>query len=144
MIRLAPLFAAAALAVLPFAVAAQPADADTAATIRLEASGQVRVSTGGEFSDAIPGQTLAPGHRVMVGEGASVTLAYPDGCRQRIDAVGVHLVPSRCSTDGDRPPANTGMIVGIGAGVAGLAAIAGGGGGGGRDTPPPPPPPVSR
>ncbi len=100
-------------------------------------SGSVLVSTGGEFTQASPGQAVLPGHRVLVSEGASATLNYADGCRRPLAIPGVHTVSGECApADSSRSTRlSTGAIVGIVGGVVVVAAAAGGGGG--SDGPPP-------
>ncbi|HRP87580.1 MAG TPA: hypothetical protein PLS34_08675 [Gammaproteobacteria bacterium] len=124
------LLAAAILASLPLTVAAQAADPAPAAPIALEIeTGSVLVSTGGEFGPAAAGQGLQPGHRVLVGEGASAVLRYPDGCTFALREPGVHPVASQCQparTPSMAPRGSTIAMVGVG--VLAVGALAGGGG----------------
>lgn len=132
-----------ALAGLASAASAQSETAATApameaTAIELAVEGDVRVSTGGEFVPATPGQPLQPGHRVLVGEGAAAELAYGNGCGKRMSSPGVYTVSADCQA----APARAGMSQGavIAAVAGGVAVIAAASGGGGDD----PPPPVSR
>ena len=142
----------ATLALAAFAVHAQEAapaaEAAPVADIQLGVdSGSVLVSSGGEFIQAAPGQILAPGHRVLVSEGAAATLTYANGCQKALASAGVYIVNDDCDLASTTPgSSNAGVIAGVPGGVALIAAAPGGGGGSarGQPTPPPPPPPRSQ
>ena len=135
------LLAIATLASLPLTVAAQATDAAPAASITLEIeTGSVLVSTGGEFGPAGTGQAMQPGHRVLVGDGASAILRYPDDCAVALRQPGVHQVASQCRPARAPMAASGSTIAMVGAGVLALGALAGGGGGSDSS----PPPPISR
>ena len=130
-----------ALTGLASAASAQPAatpataPAPEAAAIELAIEGDVRVSTGGEFVPATPGQQIQPGHRVLVGEGAAAELAYGNGCGKSLSSPGVYTVTADCQA----APARAGMSQGaVIAAVAGGVAVIAAASGGGSDTPPPP------
>ncbi|MGY1529593.1 hypothetical protein [Luteimonas sp. A649] len=107
-------------------------------------SGSVLVSTGGEFTQAAPGQVLAAGDRVLVSEGSSATLSYSGGCQKALATAGVYTVEADCSLPGTRSGGpSAGVIAGVVGGVAVIAAAAGGGGGGGGGGTSPPVPPIS-
>lgn len=92
--------------------------------------GNVLVSTGGEFAQAASGHALAPGHRVLVSEGASATLTYGNGCQKALSSAGVYTVTADCTDPGagGGAPRNAGAIAAVVGGVAVIAAAAGGGG----------------
>ena len=74
----------AAMALLP-AFAQQP-------TATLTFNGTVMTSSGGEFVAASSGQQVAYGTRVMVSEGSTATLTYPDGAVVNLTQPGVYTV----------------------------------------------------
>ncbi len=115
------------LAIAPLAVQAQE---PAAAPIGLQVDGgSVLVSTGGEFLQAVPGQVVAPGHRVMVAEGGKASLAYGNGCSKALSEPGVYTVSPDCSMAPAGRNVSTGTVVaGVVGGVAVIAAVAGGGG----------------
>ncbi|MEN1959476.1 hypothetical protein WCE41_03915 [Luteimonas sp. MJ246] len=119
------------LASLALALAASSASAQQPATITLGVdSGNVLVSTGGEFAPLAPGQAIEPGHRVMVPEGGSARLTYSGGCQKSLSTAGVYTVTAQCvagSTQRSTGLSN-GAIAGIVAGVAVVAAVASDGG----------------
>lgn len=106
----------AAMALLP-AFAQQP-------TATLTFNGTVMTSSGGEFVAASSGQQVAYGTRVMVSEGSTATLTYPDGAVVNLTQPGVYTVSAAGSrlvrTHGNAAAANAMMI-----GVAGVIAAAG-------------------
>ena len=92
-------------------------------------SGNVLVSTGGEFTQAASGQVIAPGHRVLVPEGGSASLQYGNGCGKSLATAGVYTVTADCDlASASRSRVSTGAVLGIVGGVAVIAAVAGGGG----------------
>lgn len=112
-------------------LAAAPALAQNAApTLRVEA-GSAMVSTGGEFTTAVPGTRLGPGSRVMLAEGSRATLVYPNGCSQALSAAGVYGVPTTCvaaAGSAGAPAgvdwAGAGIVTGVAAaGALGLASM---------------------
>lgn len=127
----------AALGLAPFAAIAQDSAPAQAIELGVE-QGQVLVSTGGEFVQAAPGQSVAPGDRIMLTEGAAATLGYANGCSKAMREPGVYTVSPDCAAGGSEGTGPSGgMIAAIAGGVAVIAAAAGGGGGGGNDRPPP-------
>ncbi|HRP87581.1 MAG TPA: hypothetical protein PLS34_08680 [Gammaproteobacteria bacterium] len=79
------------------ALAAAPVLAQSsAATLRID-SGSAMVSTGGEFTTAGSGAQVPGGSRLMLTEGSSATLVYPNGCTKRFESAGVHNVTGTCS-----------------------------------------------
>lgn len=118
------------LAGFALAFAASAAAAQEPATIILGVdSGNVLVSTGGEFAPLAPGQAIAPGHRVMVPEGGSAHLSYSGGCQKALTTAGVYTVTAQCVAGSTRRTGlSNGAIAGIVAGVAVVAAVASGGG----------------
>ena len=106
----------AAMALLP-AFAQQP-------TATLTFNGTVMTSSGGEFVAASSGQQVAYGTRVMVSEGSTATLTYPDGAVVNLTQPGVYTVSAAGSnlvrTQGNAAAANAMMI-----GVAGVIVAAG-------------------
>ena len=129
------LFATAAVLVLAslsaFAEPTAPLAIDPPPAISLGVdSGNVLISTGGEFVAAAPGQTLAPGHRVLVPEGASARLEYGNGCQKALSTAGVYTVAGDCVAGGDaaRSGPSAATITGVAVGVGAAAAAAGGGG----------------
>jgi len=158
--RLIPALLLACL--LPVAAHAQdPAAAADPVILRIE-SGSVMVSQqGAEFITVDADASLQPEDRVLVPEGSVASLDYGNGCTVRL-VTGAYPVASACPL-ADAPAAasaaagpapagaaeaasaggtNTGMVVGIVAGVAAVAALAGGGGSSSSSAPTPPP--VSR
>jgi hypothetical protein len=114
------------------ALFAAPAFAEEAAAPTLSVEqGTVMTSTGGEFVTAPSGKLLAVGERVMVGEGASASVVYANGCAYDYTAPGVYAVQATC-TGGGAGQAGTaaGVVatdvaaVGIIAGVAAIGAVA--------------------
>lgn len=83
---------------------------EAAPTLNVE-QGTVMTSTGGEFVSAASGKMLAAGERVMVGEGASASVVYANGCSYEYTSPGVYAVAAACT--------------GGGAGQEGTAAAAG-------------------
>lgn len=68
------------------------------ATLRIH--GEVMVSTGDDFRDAIDGQPILPGQRIMVGEGASATVQFSRDCRRTYNQAGVFTItPVLCDQD---------------------------------------------
>lgn len=144
------------MAFAPHTGLAQDPAADTTIALTVE-NGSVLVSTGGEFVQAAPGQSLQPGHRVLVAEGASASLDYSGGCQTPLAQPGVYTVSATCNPVVTRAAGEAGTTAGsagraggVGTGtvvagvVGGIAVIAAVAGGGGSDSPPPPPsPPVS-
>jgi hypothetical protein len=83
------------------AIAAFPAAAQDL-TGTLQTQGTVMVSTGGDFVQAVDGQPVAAGMRLMVGEDGSATVEYGPDCRRSYTEAGTYtLVPARCG-DNDR------------------------------------------
>lgn len=128
--------------VVLFALAATPVFAqsgDTVATVEV-AAGDVKTSDGGEFTSAAPGQRVESGHRLMLGEGARVTLRYDDNCQRTFDAPGVYTVSARCApvaAASGRDGRGAALIAGgVAAGAAILANLD-------SDSDRPTPPPVS-
>lgn len=123
-----------------------------APTLSVE-QGSVMTSTGGEFVTAPSGKLLAPGERVMVGEGASASVVYSNGCAYEYSEPGVYSVPATC-TGGAAQRGNAAGVagtdlaaVGIIAGTVALGAVALDQGRESSDfpaSPPDAPPPVSR
>ncbi|MDG6348283.1 hypothetical protein QAA18_05940 [Luteimonas sp. 8-5] len=73
---------------------------DVTATLRIH--GQVMVSAGGDFVSARDGQPVLAGQRILVGDGASVTVEYGRDCTRSFDTAGVHVIPpGRCDEDRD-------------------------------------------
>lgn len=92
-------------------------------------SGNVLVSSGGEFTQAVSGQVIAPGHRVLVPEGGSATLQYGNGCARSMASAGVYTVSADCQlASSSRSGVSTNTVLGIAGGVAVIAAVAAGGG----------------
>src|SRR3546814_13130381 len=81
-------------------------------------------SSGGEFVAASSGQQVAYGTRVMLSEGSTATLTYPDGAVVNITEPGVYTVSAAGSrlvrTQGNTAAANAMML-----GIAGVIAAAG-------------------
>ncbi|TAK39890.1 MAG: hypothetical protein EPO30_01655 [Lysobacteraceae bacterium] len=106
----------AAMALLP-AFAQQP-------TATLTFNGTVMTSSGGEFVAAASGQQVAYGTRVMVSEGSTATLTYPNGAVVNLTQPGVYTVSAAggalAVTQGSAAAANAMMI-----GVAAVIAAAG-------------------
>lgn len=91
--KLAPLMLAVSLAFAGSAVAQ-----DDPTTVTLQSQGEVMVSAdGGEFVTAQPGAQLQPGARVMVSEGASVQLMYPNACQMPLTSPGVYTITAVCT-----------------------------------------------
>ena len=152
MIRTSLLAAASAIA---FAALAPAHAQDAPPTIRVD-SGTVMPSDGGEFVSAASGSQVTPGRRVMLAEGSSAALGYPNGCTATISAAGVHAVPAVCQAGAAQAGAGQ-SAVGAGTAAGGDWASAGwlflgtaavGAGLASMDTEPAPPeyipPPVSR
>ena len=97
-------FVAAAALVLALAGAAHAQGAppsaskqDEIATLRID-KGSAMTSRGGEFSAAANGQRLIEDERIMVPEGAEVTVIYDNKCREDHDDPGVYDVDhARCA-----------------------------------------------
>ncbi len=132
-------------------VAAAPAVAQNqgAPTLQVTA-GSAMVSQGGEFAPVASGALVPAGTRVMLVEGSSATLMYPNGCAQSLNSAGVYSVPASCIAAangsggaGGRRDVDWGAVAIIGGGVAAIAGIAEATM---NDSPkrPPPPPPISR
>ena len=127
-------FAVGAHAQSPAPAAAAAPTAPPTIALGVE-NGNVLVSTGGEFTQAASGQAIAPGHRVLVPEGGSASLAYGNGCGKSLATAGVYTVTADCNVAStSRSGVSTGTVLGIVGGVAVIAAVAGGGGS--DDTPP--------
>ncbi len=140
------------LLAVALAVFALPAWAQDGAIATLQAqTGNVTISTGGEFSTAETGQRLQAGNRLMLTEGSSASLLYDNECTLSFSQPGVFAVPADCKPKGAAATGNgnnAAVIGGIAAGAAAIALAAGGGDDGDGDltaTPqtPVPPPPVS-
>lgn len=152
------LFTALLLAsLLPAAAQAQEPAAADPIVLRVE-SGSVMVSQqGAEFATVQADATLQPDDRVLVPEGSVASLDYGGGCNVPL-VTGSHPVAAACppaasaavaASAAEAPVSpvspvassatgpSTGVVVGVAAGVVGVAAIAGGGSS--SD-----PPPVSR
>lgn len=90
------------LAIATITLIAAPAAAqDVTATLRIQ--GDVMVSTGGEFKEAVDGQPILPGQRLMVGDGASATVQFSRDCKRSYSSAGVYTVtPTVCEDDRER------------------------------------------
>lgn len=88
------LLAIAAITLIAAHVSAQ----DLTATLRI--NGEVMISSGGAFSDAVDGQPIAAGQRIMVAEGASATVQFSQDCKRTYGEAGVYTVtPTLCDED---------------------------------------------
>lgn len=89
---------ACAVAGLAHAQDAVPPDKqDEIATLRID-RGAAMTSRGGEFANAVTGQRLIEDERIMVPEGAQVTVIYDNKCREEHDDPGVYEVEhARCA-----------------------------------------------
>lgn len=86
--------AIAAITLIAAPVAAQ----DLTATLRI--NGDVMVSSGGDFRDAVDGQPILPGQRIMVGEDASARVQFSQDCTRTYSDAGVYtVVPNPCDED---------------------------------------------
>ena len=125
---------AAAVATLVAAPAVNAQDAPVMLTVN---GGTVMTSNGAGFASAATGAALAPGHRIMVGEGANAELVYGNGCRQRLDSPGVYGVPAQCMASAGQAGGRSGSdavdatstdwsaaLIISGVAVAGAAALA--------------------
>ena len=90
---------------------AQDGDEDTAV---LTYSGEVMVSSGGEYVTAANGQVVQEGQSFMVHSGSAATITYDNNCQINYVEPGTYVVPDDCD------PALA--YVGSGAGTAGTAA----------------------
>lgn len=102
------------------------------ATLRID-SGSAMVSTGGEFTTVSSGARVPSGARVMLAEGSSATLVYPNGCSQPMRSAGVYGVPATCVAAGGAGGSSTAGTAGVdlggaaiitGVAVVGAAALA--------------------
>lgn len=64
---------------------------------RLSFSGDVMVSSGGEFVSAANGQVVMPGQTFMVERGSAATLSYPGNCAMSYNVPGTYRVPDVCN-----------------------------------------------
>lgn len=79
-------------------VAAPASAQDLTATLQVD--GEVMVSTGGDFHDAVDGQPILPGQRIMVGDGASATVRFSQDCKRTYSQPGVYpITPALCDED---------------------------------------------
>lgn len=115
-----PLSTPLSLTLAAITLIAAPADAqDLTATLRI--NGTVMVSTGGDFHDATDGQSILPGQRIMVGEGASATVQFTQDCKRTYNQAGVFTItPALCDQDareraleagGGSPLTTTGIVL---------------------------------
>jgi len=111
MTRFAALFIAASLAL---STAATASAQDTTATLRVD-QGTIMTSQGGEFANAVTGQALVAGSRLMVTEQSAATVTYDKGCVRTYTAPGVYTVEANCT-----------KAAVVGTDWAGAAKIAGG------------------
>ena len=72
---------------------AQDNDNDTPV---LTYSGEVMVSSGGEYATATSGQTVQEGQSFMVHAGSAATLTYDDNCKINYVEPGTYVVPDDC------------------------------------------------
>ena len=100
--------------------------AATAATLS-GVQGQVLVNQGNGFVQAQPGMTISPGDTVMVSEGATAQVTYPNGVVANVPPGGLFTVPTV-------PPAapaaaaaagGTGLGAGLTTGIVVAGAVAG-------------------
>ena len=117
------------------------------ATLRID-SGSAMVSTGGEFTTVSSGAQVPSGARVMLAEGSSATLVYPNGCTQPMSSAGVYGVPATCvaagSAGGNAAATTAGVDAGGAAIIAGVAVVAAAGLASMDEVEAVQPPPVSR
>ena len=116
------------------------------ATLRID-SGSAMVSTGGEFTTVSSGAQVPSGARVMLAEGSSATLVYPNGCTQPMSSAGVYGVPATCvaaGSAGGNAAATAGVDAGGAAIIAGVAVVAAAGLASMDEVEAVQPPPVSR
>lgn len=85
--------------------------------------GNVMTSNGAGFAAAATGAALAPGHRIMVGEGANAELVYGNGCRQRLESPGVYGVPAQCVASAGQAGGSSGSAAVAAAGTDWTAAL---------------------
>ena len=73
-------------------------------TAVLRVQGNVMVGNGNGFVPAVDRQPIVAGQRIMVGDGASATVAYSSDCKRSYSDAGVYTVePGNCkSRDRDR------------------------------------------
>ncbi|KAF1695294.1 hypothetical protein [Pseudoxanthomonas koreensis] len=122
---------AAATAFFSSAVLAEDA---TVAALAAQ-TGNVTLSTSGEFASVATGQRLQAGNRLMLTEGSSASLAYDNGCMINFDKPGVYTVPEECKPVAGGP-SNGAIIGGVVAGAALIGLAVGGGGDDDDDSPP--------
>ena len=111
---------------------AQDGDEDTAV---LTYSGEVMVSSGGEYVTAANGQVVQEGQSFMVHSGSAATITYDNNCQINYVEPGTYVVPDDCdpavayaSTGGTgtagAAASSAALTAGIVAGVVGLTAAA--------------------
>ncbi|MBJ6982995.1 hypothetical protein [Luteimonas sp. MC1572] len=117
------------------------------ATLRID-SGSAMVSTGGEFATAASGTQVRSGARIMLAEGSSATLVYPNGCTQPMRSAGVYGVPATCVAAGGAGGSNAAATAGVDLGgaaiISGVAVLGAAGLASMDDVDYVAPPPVSR
>lgn len=120
MTKLASLIIAASVALTASATASA---ADPAAILSVD-SGSIMTSEGGEFTSARTGAALVEGERLMVTEGASATVRYPNGCVREYTVPGVYVVQATCSmAAGTATGTDWGSVAVVAGGVAVGAAL---------------------
>lgn len=118
--KIAPALIAAALS-----LAMAPAFAQDDEAARLTTSGNVMVSSGGEYVTATSGQWVMPGQSLMVEAGSAATVTYSDNCKIDYTSAGTYVIPDDC--DGAVAYVPAGSTAGAAAGSAlTTAAIVGG------------------
>lgn len=130
-----PAIALLVLGLSPLAAQAQDPAASPAIGLQVD-GGTILVSDGADFVQATSGQTLQPGQRVMVPEGASASLNYSGGCQTALGQPGVYTVSATCNvagsqSAGESTTANAGAGTTTSPGTAGGAAASGAGAAGG-------------
>ena len=113
---------------LSFAMA--PAFAQDDDAPRMTTTGNVMVSSGGEYVSAVDGQIVIPGQSFMVESGSAATITYDDDCVMSYVHPGTYTVQEDCDPAAVAyiPAGSTGLMtgnvaaIGIVAGVVALSA----------------------
>lgn len=78
---------------------AATANASSVATMGPTA-GDVKINQGSEFVQALPGQAVNAGDRILVMEGGSASITYSDGCELAISGGSLITVPATSTCKG--------------------------------------------
>lgn len=90
--KIASLLIASTLLVAAPALAAED---DAVATLRVQ-SGDVKVSTGGDFGLVNTGVRFHGGNRLMLAEGARAVVRYDNDCEEEYTKPGVYTIDDEC------------------------------------------------